>query len=142
MTNHYKIIPLLVLATTFQLQGCGGGGSGGGGGGTGTNPEVYFADKVEPLLADCKLCHYQGGAADVEGGNLLLLNLSGSNYATVYLAWDLLGRGVESNPILANASQPEIGHTGGYFWPIGSQPYNDVHALLSCWDDSMECNSL
>ena len=150
-------IPFLALA----LSGCGGSYSGapggsasGGAGGNATSgfatPQAFFAAEVEPNLGFCRTCHVSGGVADTPGtgapntqGNLFLLSSDNSqDYTSVYNAWTAIGGGVSTNLLLLNPSTPAEDHDGGQPWPSGSQAYNAMQTLLSCWSNPSGCSSL
>ena len=150
-----------VLAA-FLLLGCGGnysgaavagGGSSGGGNVSGgssyATPQAYFAAQVEPNIGYCRTCHIPGGVADTPGtsaatqGNLFLLSSdSGQDYDSVMTAWTNLGKGVAANKLLTNPSDPAQNHSGGQPWPQGSQGYQAMYTILSCWDNPSGCAAL
>lgn len=102
---------------------------------------AFFEAQVQPNLGDCRICHVPGGVADTEDGRRFLLSQdSDEDYSRLYQAWDVLGRGVDSNRLLLKASNtdPEP-HSGGQQWSTTSQAYADARTLLACWDDPQTC---
>ena len=102
---------------------------------------TFFEDQVQPNLGDCRICHVPGGVADTEAGRRFLLSQDpDEDYDRLYQAWDVLGRGVDSNRLLLKASNtdPEP-HSGGRQWSTSSQAYADARTLLACWDDPESC---
>ena len=149
------------LAYGVLLSACGGSYSGAPGGstpgGTGGNaashfspPQAFFAAEVEPNLGFCRTCHVSGGVADTPGtgapntqGNLFLLGSDSSqDYNNVYNAWTALNGGVATNLLLLNPSTPSRNHDGGQPWPSGSQAYNAMQTLLTCWNNPAGCSAL
>ncbi|MDR3415904.1 MAG: hypothetical protein P4L83_06945 [Nevskia sp.] len=142
---------LLGGGASLVLAACGGNYGGGvdaaGGGSSGAapasnnaypTPEAYFAANVEPNLGYCRTCHVPGGAADIAGGNLFLLDANpGDDYNNTDTAWSALGKGVDSNLLLQNPSGQHT-HTGGSPWPVGSAGYIGMQTMLSCWNSG--CN--
>jgi len=126
-----------------------GSGTGNVSGGSFATPQDFFTAQVEPNIGFCRTCHIPGGVADTAGssaatqGNLFLLSSDSSqDYSNVMTAWSNLGKGVASNKLLTNPSDPSQGHTGGQPWPSGSQPYIAMQTLLSCWDNPSGCAAL
>ena len=149
------------LTAVLLLAACGGnysgapvagGGSSGGGNVSGSGfstPQAFFAAEVEPNIGFCRTCHVPGGVADTAGtsaatqGNLFLLSSDSSqDYAKLMTAWSNLGKGVASNKLLTNPSDPAQNHTGGQPWPVTSQSYAAMQTLLSCWDNPSGCAAL
>jgi hypothetical protein len=135
------------------LQGGSSAGSGSGGnvtGGSGfSTAQQFFTARVQPNLGYCRTCHVPGGVADTAGtspqtqGNLFLLsNDSSQDYANVQSAWSRLGKGVTTNKLLTNPSDPAQNHSGGQPWPPTSQAYLAMQVLLSCWDNPGGCAAL
>ena len=105
------------------------------------NNQEYFAAQVQPRLEFCRTCHVPDGVADVEGGRGLLLSHDPQeDYHYFQTSWEVLGRGVEDNPILLKASDSDAqAHSGGAPWPHGSHAYEDVRIMLECWQQSQDC---
>ena len=120
----------------------GGGGPNPGGGGSFATERALFDARVQPTLDFCRTCHVPGGvAAEHEDGRLFLLSKDpAQDYALLRASWEALDRGVETNRILTKASNtdPQL-HSGGGAWPKGSAPYNQMKALLGCWDSPESC---
>ncbi len=151
-----------VLGAAALLAACGGnysgapitGGSGNSSGGNSTgqtfsNVQDFFAARVEPNLGFCRTCHIPGGVADTPGtsaatqGNLYLLSSDTSqDYNNLMKAWTALGKGVATNKLLTNPSDPAQNHTGGQPWPSGSQAFSAMQVVLGCWDNPSNCPSL
>ncbi len=149
------------LTAVLMLAACGGnysgapvaGGSSGSGnvsGGSGfSSPQAFFTAEVEPNMSYCRTCHVPGGVADTAGtstatqGNLFMLSSDASqDYANLMTSWTKLDKGVTSNKLLTNPSDPAQGHTGGQPWATTSQPYLAMQTLLSCWDNPDGCAAL
>lgn len=102
--------------------------------------EEFFTARVEPRMDYCRSCHKPGAAADTEEGRRFLLSLNpGDDYPNTYAAWEAMGKGVESNPLIVENSDNAEPHSGGKTWAVGSDSYNDMVALLTCWDDPAAC---
>jgi len=138
------------LATSLLMAGCGGysgapddGSTGSSGGSTSfSSPQDFAAARVTPGLGFCRSCHVPGGVADTEAGRRMMLASDASqDYANLQTSWDQLGRGVESNLILLNASGQHV-HSGGAPWPQDSAAYKDMKTLLGCWNDPSACPGL
>lgn len=146
------VIRLGLLAATLLLAACGGysgapaGGSadsGSGGGASGfSTPQSFASARVTPGLGFCRSCHVPGGVADTaEGRRMMLSPSSAEDYAKLNASWDRLGRGVDNNLILLDASGQHA-HSGGAPWPAGSAAYEDMKTLLGCWERPDSCASL
>ncbi|MFT5605239.1 MAG: hypothetical protein ACI9G5_002206, partial [Paracoccaceae bacterium] len=74
------------------------------------SPEAFFASSVQPALENCRLCHVQGGPADVADGKALQLHSSnkGEDYARAYAAWQSLDKGVLNNRLLTMPSDSAL----------------------------------
>ncbi|MGJ8687815.1 MAG: hypothetical protein ACSHWQ_10070, partial [Spongiibacteraceae bacterium] len=146
---------LLILAFIL-LSGCrsegggaayGGDGSGSGGGsGTGNEPfvsaEQLFQTRASSQMDYCVACHVAGGVADTdEGRGFILSSDATKHYDDTYAAWEGLGKGVESNPLIVENSDLNESHSGGKSWPVGSPQYAVMVALLKCWDNPANCTS-
>lgn len=101
------------------------------------SPETFFASSVQPALENCRLCHVQGGPADVVDGEALQLHASNKNedYARVFSAWQNLSQGVLNNRLLTMPSDSALKHSGSTPWPLNSQSFLAMKTLLSCWDN-------
>lgn len=141
------------LVAVLLLGACSGNYSGGtatsgNSGGTDSGApaktvQEFFGRSTQANLNFCRTCHIPGGVADTEDGKLFMLSSnSGEDYDNVYKSWIALGEGVETNKILTNPSDPAQHHSGGQPWPAGSQPYNSMKVVLSCWDDPPSCADL
>ncbi len=144
---------LFLFALIVGLAACGGGDSSGEpqgstnntGNGTGGNTEFsssaeFFDARIAPRMDFCRTCHIPGGVADVEDGKRFMLSSnSGDDYANLQAAWEALGGGVEDNLLIIENADKAEPHSGGKNWPAGSDAYNDMITLLSCWDDPTNC---
>ncbi|MEC8813649.1 MAG: hypothetical protein VXY23_20210 [Pseudomonadota bacterium] len=104
--------------------------------------EVYFNRYIEPEMSYCGVCHVPGGVADTEDGDRFVLLESRSNYLSFEQAWIDLGKGVESNLLLVENALVSEPHSGGKTWPQGSDKYQQVATLLSCWEQPQNCSLL
>ncbi|AXQ31533.1 hypothetical protein D0B54_23850 [Solimonas sp. K1W22B-7] len=146
---------LLAMAASLLLSACGsysgssdpvaGGGNGGGnpgGGGAAKDEQSHFSSNVAPTLDFCRTCHVPGGVADTaEGKRFMLSSDKSKDYPLLKASWTALGRGVENNLILQNASGQHT-HSGGAPWPVGSPGYTNMKILLGCWDNPGACAAL
>lgn len=141
------------LVAVWLLSACSGNYSGGtatagnnGGSGSGTpskSVQEFFGKSTQTNLNNCRTCHVPGGVADTDEGKLFMLsNDSSQDYDNVYKSWIALDKGVESNKILTNPSDPAQHHSGGQPWPVGSQPYKAMKVVLGCWDNPDSCAGL
>lgn len=141
------------LAVTALASAC-GGGQYSGEAPQGTNPNATpeatpgapdnSFDNAKQHLEICRTCHIPGGVADVDDGRRFMLSNDGEDdQQRTYDAWDEMDRGVESNLLLTMPSGTgDRSHSGGdSLWPVGSQAYEDVRAVLACWNDPDACNS-
>lgn len=102
--------------------------------------EEFFDSRIAARMDFCRVCHVPDGVADTEEGNRLLLSAdSAEDYARTYAAWQLLGEGVADNMLIVENADPNEPHSGGKNWPVGSDAYNDLITLLSCWDNPSNC---
>ncbi|WP_394833383.1 hypothetical protein LVJ94_43445 [Pendulispora rubella] len=129
--------------TTGIIAACHDGGDDGG---TSTSvaavgsPEEFFAARVQPNLGYCRTCHVPGGVADKpEGRRMMLSPVTVDDYRNLQTSWTNLGKGVDSNLILQNASGQHA-HSGGAPWATTSAAYQDMKMLLACWDDPAHCD--
>ena len=147
-TSRVKVLVLVISAGL--LAACDGGRFDGGLQGRADNAntdnasfgtsEEFFASRVAPRMDFCRTCHIPGGVADTdEGKRFLLSSNSSEDYANTYAAWQTLGRGVESNMLIVENADPNEPHSGGKNWPVGSDAYKDMIALLSCWNNPAQC---
>ncbi len=107
------------------------------------NERTLFDVAVAPHLSSCRPCHSARGLADrEEGRDFQLTRDTSRDYDRLRAAWVALGRGVETSPILVNASgsNPD-GHTGGTLWPKNGTVYEDAKILLTCWTDPAACSA-
>ncbi len=139
------------VGAAVLLMGCAGeyggsadaprGGSGSSGGGSFSSPQDFYAQRIEPRLAFCRTCHVPGGVADVEDGRLFMLGTTPANdYALLRASWEALGKNNPTSRILLMPSQQDPKpHSGGYPWPVGSAPYNDMAVMLKCFENPDGC---
>src|SRR3569833_2734779 len=141
------------LVAVLLLAACSGNYSGGtvttgNGGGTDSGApaktvQEFFSRSTQTNLNFCRTCHVPGGVADTDDGKLFMLSSKSSeDYDNVYKSWIALDKGVETNKILTNPSDPAQHHSGGQPWPVGSQAYNSMKVVLSCWNDPDSCAAL
>ncbi len=96
--------------------------------------DAQFA-AVQPYLDFCRTCHVPGGIADVDKGKLFQLMPDRSDdLKHLRDSWERLGGNNPTSRILLMASGQETPHTGGAPWPVGSDPYKAMEALLQCFD--------
>ncbi len=100
---------------------------------------AFFNNKIEPQMPFCGTCHIAGGIADTDAGRGFMLTADQSHYDSFMQAWERLGKGVESNPLLIENADLGTPHTGGKSWPEGSAINTDVTTLLLCWDQPDAC---
>jgi endo-cleaving rubber dioxygenase len=145
------VLPSIALVLT--LVACGGGSSGGVASGSSsenvtnnngeqsfTNAEDFFVARMAPRMDFCRTCHIPGGVADVEDGKRFMLSAnSHDDYLNTQAAWQALGGGVENNRLIVENADNSEPHSGGKSWPVGSDAYNDMVTLLSCWDSPEDC---
>jgi cytochrome c553 len=147
---------LLTIAVVALSAACGGSYSGtpSTGSSTGTStgqsfstPQAYFAARVEPRLTYCRTCHVPGGVADVvstnlatQGSLMMLSSNSSDDQANLQASWTALGG---NNPVSRILKMPSgtdtVVHAGGTPWPVGSDAYNDVAQMLSCFQNPSQC---
>lgn len=105
------------------------------------NATALFKEQVQPQLEFCRTCHVPGGVADVEDGRRWLLSQNpDEDYELTYSAWLAMDQGIESSLLLIEPSDENEPHSGGKPWPLGSDSYSAMHALLSCWSDPQTCD--
>ncbi|WP_146165945.1 hypothetical protein [Stenotrophobium rhamnosiphilum] len=141
------------LVAVLLLSACSGNYSGGtatsgnnGGTDSGTPSKTvqeFFGKSAQTNLNNCRTCHVPGGVADTDEGKLFMLSSNpNEDYDNVYDSWIALDKGVETNKILTNPSDPAQHHSGGQPWPVGSQPYNALKVVLGCWENPDSCAAL
>ena len=140
----------LCSAILLMLSGCGGGYSGTSNDAKGTAANLtdntssssgssstttqadalksFFDNHIEPSMQYCSACHVPGGIADTTTGKLFLLQPGQSDYDSFQAAWNAMGKGVESNLLLRQNSDPAVAHTGGKTWPAQSQIHQQAQA--------------
>ncbi len=101
--------------------------------------EAFFATRIEPQMNYCGTCHAPAGIADTAEGRGFLLRTGQNHYDSFYQAWETLGKGVASNPMLVENADLTEPHTGGKTWMAGSAINADVSTLLLCWDQPQQC---
>jgi hypothetical protein len=115
----------------------------GGGDACDTSASVqFFQSRVQPNLAQCRLCHVDGGPADTpEGNGFQLTRTAAQDLQRFYQAWQGFGRGSTGSRLLTKASNttPAEAHAGLAPWPLASQAYVDARQLLACWDNPADC---
>ncbi|MFA5939689.1 MAG: hypothetical protein WC809_10085 [Sinimarinibacterium sp.] len=131
------------------LGGCGGeyAGSDNAGGGPvpgGTdvaNCDQLFSQRVQPRLDFCRNCHVPGGVADVDEGRLFQLTSDESqDFANLRASWERLDGNNPVSRILLMASGTDArSHSGGTPWPVGSDAYKEMDALLRGYVDAQAC---
>jgi hypothetical protein len=131
------------------LAGCGnytlptesvpiGGGSGPA---SAKNCDELFAI-VQPRLEFCRNCHVPGGVADVDDGRAYMLSPDATqDRANLQASWERLGRNDDGKSrILKMASGTDSrSHTGGSPWPVGSDAYRAMDAMLLGFVDPAAC---
>ncbi len=148
-----KVMHALLAGAGMLVSACSGNYSGGtatagnNGGGDSTTPsktvQEFFGKSTQTNLNNCRTCHVPGGVADTSEGKLFMLSSNpGQDYENVYNSWVALDKGVENNKILTNPSDPVQHHSGGQPWPVGSQPYNAMKVVLTCWDNPDACAAM
>ncbi|GEM_PF-332581 len=146
--------PILLLT----LAGCGGSGDGSAQGSNDqTNDpadeqdntefatsEEFFASEVTPHMDFCRSCHTPTGIAgsDPDAERFMLSANATEDYANTRAAWEALGKGVESNLLLIEPTDPAEPHSGGKPWPEGSAPYTALKTIMQCWDNPDNCADL
>jgi endo-cleaving rubber dioxygenase len=145
---------LCAIVFSQFLVACGGGSSGGGvqsgdgvtpgdndNSGSTTDPQTFFQQDISSSTDFCRTCHIPGGVADVADGRALMLsNNVAEDYSNFYSAWQALGGGVESSPLLREPADPAEPHSGGKPWPVGGAVYESMRTLLNCWENPTACN--
>ena len=117
-----------------------GGSSVGGGNAPAGSQEEFFRTNLQTSSGFCRTCHIPNGVADTDDGRGLMLSSNTANdFANLRSAWEGLGGGVDSSPLLLEPSDPAEPHSGGKPWPKGSAPYEAMRSLLSCWDSPETC---
>lgn len=148
--RHHVSAKFLLLCGLLSLAACGGSSSGSPQGASSNtdprtdnsgSPEEFFQTNIQTSSGFCRTCHIPGGVADTdEGRGLMLSTNSTDDYQLLHASWQRLGGGVESSPLLTEPSDPSEPHSGGKPWPVGSQSYEAMHTLLSCWESPDSCN--
>ncbi|HEY0916765.1 MAG TPA: hypothetical protein VGE22_17960 [Solimonas sp.] len=154
LRNLRTPLPLLAaLGGAILLSACGeyGGRSdpATGGGVTGPRDSVQvkncdelFTKRVQPRLEFCRSCHVPGGVADVADGRLFQLDKDESQDARLLKeSWLRLGgNGAGKSRILKMASGTDTRtHSAGAPWPVGSDAYREMDALLAGYDNPSAC---
>lgn len=142
----------LIFAISIGLAACGGSSSGAPQGAVNIPPvdsgepstfastEAFFSQRISVRMDYCRSCHLPGGVADTEDGKRFMLGTSSnSDYINTFEAWQVLGKGVASNPILTMNADPNLAHSGGKSWPVGSPAYQEMTTLLRCWNEPASC---
>jgi mono/diheme cytochrome c family protein len=131
------------LAVTLLLAACGNyaldaetpptGGGGPGGASETKNCDELFNLRVQPRLDFCRNCHVPQGVADVEDGKLFMLSQDKTqDRNNLHAAWEALGRNDSGKSRLLKmpSGTDDRSHTGGTPWPVGSDAYKEMDALL------------
>jgi hypothetical protein len=141
------VTSLLLAACAGEYDGGASGASGGGGPGGGSfgSQEEFFKQRIEPRLSFCRTCHVPGGVADADEGRLFMLGAEpDDDFAMLRASWAALGGnsaygGSLSRILLMPSQQDEKSHSGGYPWPAGSDPYDDMAVMLECFENPDGC---
>ncbi len=146
------ILHFLLLVAFLGLSACGGDSDGephgaannttdnNSGNSEFANSEEFFTSRIQPRMDFCRTCHIPGGVADTdEGRRFMLSSNSGDDYANAHAAWQAMGSGVETSPLLIENADMAEPHSGGKNWQPGSDAYNDMVTLLTCWDEPVNC---
>lgn len=149
--QHMNRWTFLLLTSTLAASGCGGNYGGtptatGNGNeqqdGSAKEVQSFFSSSVSPNLDFCRTCHVPEGSADTSAGRRFMLSSDkNEDYSRLQSSWITLGKGVETSPILLNASGAHS-HSGGSPWPASSAPYASMKTLLACWSDPEHCAAL
>lgn len=100
----------------------------------------FFALNIGPNMGYCRSCHIPGASADRDEGRKFMLSTNPlEDYDKVFSSWTLLDKGVTTNRILTKNADHALSHTGGQSWPVGSQSYEAMKTLLTCWDNPTAC---
>jgi mono/diheme cytochrome c family protein len=130
------------LAASLLLAACGNytldaetPPTGGGPGGVSEtkNCDELFNLRVQPRLDFCRNCHVPQGVADVEDGKLFMLSQDKTqDRNNLHAAWEALGRNDSGKSRLLKmpSGTDDRSHTGGTPWPVGSDAYKEMDALL------------
>src|SRR5437016_1559010 len=104
-----------------------------------TNCTELFTNRVQPLLGYCRSCHVPGNIADKPRGDRFMLSADlGKDYENLQASWERLGKNDNGPSLILTMPSGTSGrsHTGGTtVWPVGSDAYKDVDALLKGFDD-------
>jgi len=133
------------------VAACGGGGGyegtpspapGGGGGESFATVEAFVDARIKPRLDNCRTCHVPGGVGDITDGRRMKLSTTASeDDANLRASWTAMGGNNPTSRILLMASGEGDPHTGGTPWPVDSDAYKDIAAILACYEDSSTCMS-
>jgi mono/diheme cytochrome c family protein len=118
-------------------------GSDPNGGGAATCAELFSA-RVQPRLEFCRNCHVPQGIADTPDGHLFQLSTNhADDLANLRASWDALGRndGGKSRILKMASGTDTRSHSGGVPWPVGSDGYKAMDALLAGFVDPAACAS-
>jgi hypothetical protein len=148
----WKVLMPAVMTSALLLSACSGDYSGGtarpgsdsgGGGNTTGDVDGFFATSVQPRLDFCRSCHLPGGLADVDDGRDFMLSTDRTqDLQNLKDSWTRLGENNPTSRILLMSSGQEA-HSGGAPWPVGSDAYKAMDALLQCFaSGGDECAAL
>ncbi len=139
--RSFRIRQAVLFFLVLVVAGCNDGDSSGNVQGL---PDAVdpFSLSVQSALENCRLCHVEGGPADVAEGRAFQLHKTnkGEDYDRTYAAWQKLGKGVLNNRLLTMPSEPALKHSGSTPWPVNSQSYLAMKALLECWESPANCS--
>jgi hypothetical protein len=137
-------ILLSACSGNYSLDNAATGNNNGGVPGTpSSSVQEFFGKSTQSNLSFCRTCHVPGGVADTDAGKRFMLSSDSSrDYANLLTSWTALGKGIDSNKLLTNPSDPAQHHSGGQPWPVGSQPYNAMKVVLTCWDNPAACAAM
>ena len=144
---------LAALGGALLLSACGeyGGRSDPASGNDGAGPrdsvqvkncDELFNQRVQPRLEFCRSCHVPGGVADVADGKLFqLAEDEGQDARLLKESWQRLGgnSGGKSRILRMASGTDARTHSGGAPWPVGSDAYREMDALLQGYDTPSAC---
>lgn len=143
-----KRVRALAVASAVLMSACSGDYSGGtatgepgpGPGSGSTDMNGFFAKSVQPRLDFCRSCHIPEGLAgqNPDGQDFMLSGNRAEDLENLRSSWVRLGENNPTSRILLMASGQEK-HSGGAPWPVGSDAYKAMDALLKCFADASGC---
>jgi hypothetical protein len=143
-----------LIASALALCACSAGdysgaptgnttGSDPSGGGAATCAEL-FSQRVQPRLEFCRNCHVPQGIADTPDGHLFQLTTNhADDLSSLRASWDALGRndGGKSRILKMASGTDTRSHSGGVPWPVGSDGYRAMDALLAGFVEPAACTA-